>query len=91
MSSTTSYARVTFRSRTYLGRRSHEGIGAKNGITLTRVTADGRDDLLVTGAAPVVWEVPWTNVASAVPLTETPAPEPTPEGEPAVRRRGRRP
>ena len=77
----TEYARVTFKGRTYVGRRSHEGIGAKNGVRLTRVTADGRDDLRITGLVPEAWEVPWDNVASGVAVVDLGQPVGEPVGD----------
>lgn len=75
MSTTTEYARVTFKARTFVGRQSRDGIGAKNGVRLVRVTEDGRDDLRVSGPGFAdTWEVPWSNIASGVQARQVPAP-----------------
>lgn len=64
----TEYSRITFASTQRVGNLPPlSGFGADGGRTITRVTADGRDDVHLTMPGQPLVVIPWHRVASAIP------------------------
>lgn len=58
----TEYSSVVFPPGTSVLGRVTRAMSARDGVTLTRITEDGRDDLVITKAGREPWDVPWAQV-----------------------------
>ena len=69
----TEYSNAVFPPGTTIHGRVTRAIGTRDGVKLTRVTEDGRDDLVIEKAGREPWDVPWAQVRGALRMPVKPA------------------
>lgn len=71
----TEYSSVVFPPGTTVRGRITRALSSREGVKLTRVTADGRDDLVIEKPGLEPWDVPWAQVRGGL---RTPEAKPKP-------------